>query len=315
LLPRNGSPAAHGACTQKDAECVGRDLGVVRGPTERPDRGRDRAGPRLKCKAGDDRTRRQPGPGAHRKDEMNQPPEVPQPAAGGPEQPPPSYMRGPPAAPSVERVRAAWSARAETDYIFSYWTALGWTILTLGIFSFYVIYRLVGRMRDHNARRLELFEGSIEFAWQEAGRRGLQEELTPSFQRAASQLDVMRQMTRDFREPVIWVILALVARGLVDIIAFVLLDQDLVRHDRAEVGVEYELSLIYGRLGQHVPSPDQNRVKGRDNYVGRIVATIFSFGFYMFWWFYNQMEEPNRHFRENWVQEDALADAVRTLCQ
>jgi hypothetical protein len=224
-------------------------------------------------------------------------------------------MQGPPPVPPVARVREAWSARGETDYIFSYWTALGWTVLTLGIFSFYVIYRLVGRMRDHNARRLELFEGSIDFAWDEAGRRGLQEELTPSFQRAASHLEVMRQMTRDFREPVVWVVLSIIARGIVDIIAFVLLDQDLVRHDRAEVGVEYELSLIYGRLGQHVPSPDQNRVKGQDNYVGRIIATICSFGFYMFWWFYNQMEEPNRHFRENRVQEDALADAVRALCQ
>ncbi len=50
-------------------------------------------------------------------------------------------------------------------------------------------------------------------------------------------------------------------------------------------GVEYELSLIYGRLGQQLPAPDQGRVKGPDNYVGRIVAAIFSLGIYMFWWF------------------------------
>ena len=43
--------------------------------------------------------------------------------------------------------------RAETDYIFHYWSALGWTVLTLGIYSFYVFYQLVRRMRDHNARR------------------------------------------------------------------------------------------------------------------------------------------------------------------
>jgi hypothetical protein len=67
-------------------------------------------------------------------------------------------------------------------------------------------------------------------------------------------------------------------------VAFVLLDQDLVRHDRAEVGVEYEISLIYPALGQQVPLPDQSRVKAPDNYVGRILATIFSFGIYMFWW-------------------------------
>ncbi len=124
---------------------------------------------------------------------------------------------------------------------------------------------------------------------------------------------VLRQMTGDFRDPTIWLVLSIVARGIVDIVLFVLLDQDLVKHDRAEVGVEYELSLIYGRLGHQLPAPDQGRVKGNNNYVGRIVATIASFGVYAFWWFYNQMDGPNRHFQTNWAQEDSLGVAVNTL--
>jgi hypothetical protein len=105
------------------------------------------------------------------------------------------------------------------------------------------------------------------------------------------------------------VLLAIVA-GVAEIIAFVLLDQDLIKHDQAEAGVEYELSVIYGRLGQSLPAPQQGRVKGPDNYVGRIVAAILSFGIYMFWWFYNQMDEPNKHFAVNWTQEDQLVKAV-----
>jgi hypothetical protein len=61
-------------------------------------------------------------------------------------------------------------------------------------------------------------------AWEQAGRQGLQQELAPSFQRAAGQLAVLRQMTTDFREPVIWMVLAIVARGVAEIVAFVLLD-------------------------------------------------------------------------------------------
>ena len=233
------------------------------------------------------------------------------PGAGqGPGQPP---AWGPPPMSASQRVEAAWQRRQDTDYVFHYWSALGWTVLTLGVYSLYVLYQLVRRMRDHNARRLELFDASLTRAWDEAGRRGLQEQLTPSFQRAAGHMAVLRQMTSDFREPVVWIVIAVVARGLAELVAFVLLDQDLVKHDRSEGGVEYELSLIYGELGQHVPVPDQGRVKGEDNYVGRIVATVFSFGIYTFWWYYNQMEEPNKHFQANWPQEDALAAAVRAL--
>ena len=77
--------------------------------------------------------------------------------------------------------------------------------------------------------------------------------------------------------------------------------------------MEYELSLIFGRFDQNVPMPDQARVKGENNYVGRIVATVFSLGIYLFWWYYNQMNDPNRHFESNWLQEDAMVSAIRAL--
>ena len=203
-----------------------------------------------------------------------------------------------------ERVLLAAQRRGESDYIFSYWSALGWTILTFGIYGLYVFYQLVRRMRDHNAPA-RTPRRSDHRGLGAAGRQGMQHELAPSFQRAGAQLEVLRQMTYDFRDPVIWVLMAIVA-GVAEIIAFVLLDQDLIKHDQAEAGVEYELSVIYSRLGQHLPAPQQGRVKRPDNYVGRIVAAIFSFGIYMFWWFYNQMQEPNKHFALNWTRRTSL---------
>ena len=121
--------------------------------------------------------------------------------------------------------------------------------------------------------RLELLDAATTAAWEQAGRQGMQHELAPSFQRAGAQLEVLRQMTYDFRDPVIWVLMAIVA-GVAEIIAFVLLDQDLIKHDQAEAGIEYELSVIYSGLGRRLPAPQQGRVKRPDNYVGRIVAAI-----------------------------------------
>jgi hypothetical protein len=222
---------------------------------------------------------------------------------------PPPYV---PATPA-ERFRLAWQSRVGTDYIFSFWTALGWTVLTLGIYGYYVFYQMVRRMRDHNARRLELLDAAVNLGWEEAGRRGLQGELTPSFQRAGAHLAVLRKMTTDFREPLVWMLLSLIASGIVHVVAFILLDQDLVHHDRAEVGVEYEVAFIFGRLGYNLPFPDVGRVKGQHNYVGRVLAAVFSFGFYFLWWYHDMMVEPNRHFYTNWAQEDTLAAAVHAM--
>src|SRR4051812_27721605 len=188
--------------------------------------------------------------------ETRDPPQ-PTSATTQPDQPArPLAMPGPPPSSAAARVRLAAQRRGESDYIFSYWSALGWTILTLGICGLYVFYQLVRRMRDHNARRLELLDAAATVAWEQAGRQGRDEELAPSFQRAAGHLTVLRRMTSDFREPVIWLVLAIVARGIAEIVAFVLLDQDLIKHGQAEAAAERELSVIYGQLGQQLASTD-----------------------------------------------------------
>jgi hypothetical protein len=238
------------------------------------------------------------------------PPGGPPGGAGGWGATPPPYLPVP--SPS-ERFRAAWQGRVYTDYIFNFWTALGWTVLTLGIYGFYVFYQMVRRMRDHNARRLDLLEAALAFGWEEAERRGLQDDLTPSFQRASLHVATLRKQTTEFRDPIIWLLLSIIASAVIHVIAFILLDQDLVTHDQAEVGIEYELALIYGQLGQQLSFPDQLRVKHPHNYVGRVVATVFSFGIYFLWWYYNMMREGNEHFYKNWTQEDALANAVQAL--
>lgn len=107
-----------------------------------------------------------------------QPPEAhepePMPEAAQPSQPAgPGSMPGPPPMPAAERVGLPAQQRGALDYAFSYWSALGWTVLTFGIYGFYVFYQLVRRMRDHNARRLELLDASTTVAWEQAGRQGL----------------------------------------------------------------------------------------------------------------------------------------------
>ena len=243
-------------------------------------------------------------------------PGPPPPQGGPPPQystPPTSLPPRPPGQPAAERVRAAYQARYQTDYIFNYWTALGWTVLSCGIFGFYVLYQLVRRMRDHNRRRLDLLEGSIAFAWDQVqSRPGLADELRPYFERMAGNLRVMQQMTSEFRDPTVWTVLAVVANGIVQIVAFILLDGDLVRHTAAERAVEHDLAFVYSQLGKQLPVPSRP-TKENHNYVARVIVSIVTIGIYTFWWYYDVMEEPNRHFIEDWAWEDQLGTAVYEL--
>jgi hypothetical protein len=212
-------------------------------------------------------------------------------------------------------VRTAWQARAASDYRFvNPWLNVFLVIITCGIFALYLIYQLVRRSRDHNARRLELLDAATTFAWNDAHTKGLADELRPAFERISVHLESLRAMTRDFRDPAIWLVLSIFGGVIAEVVLFVLLDNDLIKHDRAEGAVEAELAAIYTRLGQTVPAPDPTRVKAPHNYGGRIALSIVTCGIYtVVWWLVDQQRDGDHHFDQNWPWEDWLAQAVQNL--
>jgi hypothetical protein len=213
----------------------------------------------------------------------------------------------------VDRVRAAYARRAETDYFF---TKPGLnvflTIITCGIFGYVILYQLMRRDRDHNLRRYEMLDAANTLAWNQALSRGMADELRPDFERTAENLEVLQRLTREFRDPALWVVISIFA-SIAIWVAYIFMDQDLDKHDRAEGAVESELAGIYARLGQTLPTPDPARIKGKHNYVGRIIASIATCGIYSYWWTYDLQVDGNRHLEQNWPWEDALLAAVNQL--
>jgi hypothetical protein len=203
------------------------------------------------------------------------------------------------------------SRRRESDYVFEGpGLNIFLTIITCGIFGFYLFYQLMRRDRDHLRRRYDLMDAANTDAWEQANTKGLAEELRPAFERNAASLEVMRRQTFEFRDPAIWLIISIFASGIAQIVGFVFIDQDQDTHDRTEGALEDELTAMYARLGATLPTPDPSRVKGKHNYAARIIVTIATCGIYMYWWLYDMQVEGNRHVQESWPYEDALVAAV-----
>lgn len=219
-----------------------------------------------------------------------------------------------PNASAAEQVRIAYQQRAASDYVFTRpGLNIFLTVITCGIFGLYLFYQLMRRDRDHIRRRFELLGAANTYAWEAANAKGLADELRPAFERVAVQLEVLRRLTTEFRDPVIWLVISLFASSIAQIAGFVLIDQDLDNHDRAEGAIESELTQIYARLGKSLPTPEPSRLKNRHNYAGRVIATLLTCGIYHFWWLYNMEVEGNRHLEAVWPWEDALAGAVQAM--
>lgn len=215
-----------------------------------------------------------------------------------------------PVAPPAERLQWAVGRRAETDYVFAFWTALGWSILTCGIYGFYVTYQLFRRSVEHNKRRLAVLEATNALAWERAVAMGRADELTPNFQAVGWHLGELGRVSQEFRDPALWTVICALTSGIGQIVGYIFLDQDLTAHETAERAAEEQLAGILATLGVGVALPAAPIPKGRHNYGGRVLALFGTCGLYGLWWLYDLMVEPNENFRHDWGREDAFVAAL-----
>lgn len=207
---------------------------------------------------------------------------------------------------AVEQARQAIHDRSATDYVFDFWSALGWTVVTFGLYSFYVFYQLVRRSRDHSRRRIALLQAAQDLAWQRAVDLGSAATLRSKLEQVRREIDALRTMTGDVRDPTLWLLFSIVGGALVWLAGGILLDQDLVRHERHERAAEAGLTDAFAALGVVLPAP-VDAAKQPHNYVGRILAVVFTLGLYSLWWVADVMREGNAHYRQGYAWEDALS--------
>ncbi len=214
-----------------------------------------------------------------------------------------------PAPTAAEQLRRTVGERSATDYVFNFWTAFGWTVLSLGLYSFYVFYRMIQRSRDHNRRRADLLQAANEIAWDRAVDQGRAEAMRPQFEQIGRDVQPLRSMTGDFREPALWLLFSIVGGGLVWLAGAILIDQDLVRHERHERAAAAGITEAFTELGVSLPVPTP-ATKQPHNYVGRIIAVVFTLGLYSLWWVADLMREGNANFQQDDAWEDALVRAL-----
>lgn len=211
----------------------------------------------------------------------------------------------------VARLVAARDARRETDYIFDFWSAFGWTLLSCGVYSIYVSYKLVERMREHNRRRLAFLQAANAIAWERASAQGRSEELRPRFERVAGDLAAMHHLTTQFRDPAVWAVLNVIGQGILTVVMYWLLDDDLLKHAWAEADAEWQLAELYSTLGIASLGPPAPPPRQPHQYVMRVLALVGSCGVYGLWWLYDLMVDGNRHFHRDWAWEDTVVAALR----
>jgi hypothetical protein len=200
--------------------------------------------------------------------------------------------------------------RGTTDYRFNYWSYLGWTILTFGVYSMYATYKLVERRTAHAQRKLA-FQSYMWHALnaraEAAGRKEEVAEGLDNLSRIYQQMEAFER--RNKREPVLWMILRIVV-SVVGAYINHFLNKDLRFYEEWESSYAANAEWVMSRLGYSVRLP-QRRTPIRDRSTGLyILLTIVTLGIFSLYWRYTVMTDGNGHFDDDVAIEDALMDAL-----
>jgi hypothetical protein len=207
-------------------------------------------------------------------------------------------------------VLAQVQSRETTDYRFSFWTYLGWTILTVGFYGHYGTFKLVERRTEHAKRRLAF----MSYLWhalnaraEAAGRREEVAEGLDNLSRIYQQIETFER--RNKREPVLWMLLRIFI-GFIGGYINHFLNKDLIFFDTWEDSYFSNVEWVMQRLGYPVSIPKRTRpVRNRSTGL-YVVFSIVTLGLFSLFWRYSVMTDGNAHFDDDAAAEDAVLRAM-----
>lgn len=196
--------------------------------------------------------------------------------------------------------------RNETDYRFNWGTYVGWTILTLGIFSHYATYKLIERRREHAARRLAF----SSYLWHAlaaradaVGRRGEVQEALDNLSRIHAQIESYERSNK--RDAALWTILRFLA-GPAGFFINHFLHADFRFLDTWETSMGQNVEWILQKLGFPAAIPPRSRQVEERSTPVYVVLSIITFGLFAVYWRYAVMKDGNMHFDEDDQMENAI---------
>ena len=198
--------------------------------------------------------------------------------------------------------------RSTTDWITDPGIAILLSIITCGIYGWYIAYKLVQRRDEHFKRMSGVVDSSI--AQLRTKAQGREDAIAGEL----SQLDQIRMQMATMsaeRGAALWLIIAIFTFGIGMYILYYLLMQDYVQHDVVEAQFFTVMSSALAKLGLAGQASQATPNVPQREFVTFLLLTIVTCGIYGIYWMYVMIKDFNEHFMAQVSWEDFILAALR----
>ena len=183
-------------------------------------------------------------------------------------------------------------------------------LITLGIWSFVTLYRLMNRRDRHFAREHALNRDLLQMLKEQVQARGIDPLSLPEM--AALEVAARQKEEQELpRSAVLWLILG-IATSVTWLFVYFFLSVDFYRHERREADLIEKVNAVLSRVGASTLVPPSTDLPER-RYWWNLVLTIVTLGIWGIFWYYHIMADGNRHFEAQWSWEDGLVAQLSVM--
>ncbi len=183
--------------------------------------------------------------------------------------------------------------RRTTDFYIEPGVAVLLSIITCGIYGFYVYYRLMER-RDEHFKRMAAFS-DVSTNWLRLRAQGRENVIAPELQ----ELETVKQwmvMQSAERGAAIWLLILIFTSCIGFFIFFYLLMKDYREHDYYEARMFSLMSSALTKLGLSQQSGQAMPNMPQREFGKYVFFSIITLGIFTFYWVYVLIDDLNKHF-------------------
>ena len=196
--------------------------------------------------------------------------------------------------------------RTETDWQTEFWPALLLSIVTCGIYMFFILFKLMERREQHFERMVALRTHLMDVLKEKAEAAGKTADLEEDMKLLEGlDFDATNRDRKGDKTPALWLVISIVASPAVYYVYYFLND-DFRAHEYNERQFMLKASEMMNKLNISDKQIEPRMVVPERNFVTFLVLSIVTCGIYGIYWLYTLINDPNLHFDDHAVWEAQL---------
>ncbi|MCL4472542.1 MAG: DUF4234 domain-containing protein [Actinobacteria bacterium] len=212
---------------------------------------------------------------------------------------------------SINYLEADVRQRNMTDWQTAFWPTFFLSIITCGIYWFYVLYKLLERREQHFERMVSFRTHLLDVLKEKAAAAGRADEMQADINELEGMnLDATNRDRAGEKSPVLWLVLSIVI-GVVVYYVYYFLNDDFRAHEASEHDFMLKASEVMNKLGISTGQVMTPVVVPERNFVKYLILTIITCGIYGIYWIYTLITDPNYHFDNHAVWEQQVMSMVQ----